>query len=141
MIFATLTDVLEGGASWSVDVFAYDLNEPDLVDLLLRLGASRHARIILDDADLHHDETDSKPEDEFAGLFVAVAGADRLKRRHLGRYAHDKVFVVSRDDVPVRVLTGSTNFSVTGMYVNSNHVLVFDDEAVARRYAEVFALA
>jgi phosphatidylserine/phosphatidylglycerophosphate/cardiolipin synthase-like enzyme len=38
----------------------------------------------------------------------------------------------------VKVLTGSTNFSVTGFYVNSNHVLVFDDAAIAGTYAEVF---
>jgi phosphatidylserine/phosphatidylglycerophosphate/cardiolipin synthase-like enzyme len=38
----------------------------------------------------------------------------------------------------VKVLTGSTNFSVTGVYVNSNHVLVFNDPKVAAKYAEVF---
>ena len=36
------------------------------------------------------------------------------------------------------MLTGSTNFSVTGFYVNSNHVLVYDDPKVAATYAEVF---
>jgi phosphatidylserine/phosphatidylglycerophosphate/cardiolipin synthase-like enzyme len=36
------------------------------------------------------------------------------------------------------VLTGSTNFSVTGIYVNSNHVLVFDDPKVAKQYSDVF---
>src|SRR5262249_39213931 len=38
----------------------------------------------------------------------------------------------------VKVMTGSTNFSVTGLYVNSNHILVFDNPAVAAKYAEVF---
>jgi phosphatidylserine/phosphatidylglycerophosphate/cardiolipin synthase-like enzyme len=36
------------------------------------------------------------------------------------------------------MLTGSTNFSVTGIYVNSNHVLVYDDPQVAALYAGVF---
>jgi phosphatidylserine/phosphatidylglycerophosphate/cardiolipin synthase-like enzyme len=36
------------------------------------------------------------------------------------------------------VLTGSTNFSVTGLYVNSNHVLVFNDPKVADTYAHIF---
>ena len=35
-------------------------------------------------------------------------------------------------------MTGSTNFSYTGLYVNANHVLVFDDEAVAKYYSDVF---
>jgi hypothetical protein len=36
------------------------------------------------------------------------------------------------------VLSGSTNFSVTGMYVNSNHVVVFNNQHVAEKYNEVF---
>jgi phosphatidylserine/phosphatidylglycerophosphate/cardiolipin synthase-like enzyme len=36
------------------------------------------------------------------------------------------------------VLTGSTNFSITGIYVNANHVLVFDDPDVAQTYADAF---
>jgi hypothetical protein len=36
------------------------------------------------------------------------------------------------------VLTGSTNFSVTGMYVNANHVIVFDNAAVGAQYAALF---
>src|SRR5204863_1384139 len=39
------------------------------------------------------------------------------------------------------VLTGSTNFSITGFYVNSNHVLVFDDAGVAALYGQVFEKA
>src|SRR5262249_29447062 len=36
------------------------------------------------------------------------------------------------------VLTGSTNFSVTGLYVNANHVILFADRNVAKVYASVF---
>ena len=50
-----------------------------------------------------------------------------MKRGKFGRYAHDKVFIVSNEGGPTKVMTGSTNFSVTGLYVNSNHVLIFDD--------------
>ena len=54
-------------------------------------------------------------------------------RGKFSRYAHDKVFIVSQQgDRREKVLTGSTNFSVTGLYVNSNHVLVFNDPKVAR---------
>ncbi|MEO7156791.1 MAG: hypothetical protein ABI039_04465, partial [Vicinamibacterales bacterium] len=64
-----------------------------------------------------------------------------LLRGKFGRYAHDKVFIVYDATGPARVLTGSTNFSVTGLYVNSNHVLVFNDRDVAAAYAAVFASA
>ena len=38
----------------------------------------------------------------------------------------------------IEVLTGSTNFSLTGLYVNANHVLVFQDANVAGHYDQVF---
>ena len=142
-IFELLQEVFDDG-SLTVDVFAYDLNEPDLIALLLGLANVKRARIILDDAALHHSADGTKPEDQFAELFEKAAGvrsAEYIKRGKFGRYAHDKVFVVYRDSRPVKVLTGSTNFSVTGLYVNSNHVLVFDDAGVAKAYADVFEQA
>jgi len=45
---------------------------------------------------------------------------------------------VSRGAEARKVLTGSTNFSVTGLYVNSNHVLIFDDPDIASLYAQMF---
>jgi hypothetical protein len=112
-----------------------------VIGLLLQLGAQHRARVILDNAALHHDAQKPKPEDAFATLFAQQAGAGAIKRGKFGRYAHDKVFVVSKAGNPVKVLTGSTNFSVTGLYVNSNHVLVFDEPTVAKAYSDVFNAA
>jgi PLD-like domain len=125
-----------------LDLFAYDLNEPDLMRQLLDIAAQGRLRIILDNAGLHHSTKEPRPEDEFEKLFHQQAAASSaIQRGKFGRYAHDKVFVVYDDDGPVRVLTGSTNFSVTGLYVNSNHVLVFDDRKIAQTYADVFEAA
>jgi phosphatidylserine/phosphatidylglycerophosphate/cardiolipin synthase-like enzyme len=46
--------------------------------------------------------------------------------------------VVSDAKGAKKVLTGSTNFSVSGLYINSNHVLVFGDAATAGQYAALF---
>jgi hypothetical protein len=139
-VFALLNEVAQN-KDLKLDVFAYDLNEPDVLNTLIALGKEGRVRIILDDASLHHDKAGSKPEDQFEKRFVRAAGRDAIKRGHFGRYAHDKVLVVSSGSAPVKVLTGSTNFSVTGLYVNSNHVLVFNDPTVAAKYAEVFQSA
>jgi PLD-like domain len=121
----------------SLDMFAYDLNEPEVCSSLLKLGASGQIRIILDNAALHHNTAQPTPEDNFADQFSAQAeGA--LKRGKFGRYAHDKILIVSDKDGPRTVLTGSTNFSVTGLYVNANHVLTFEDREVATTYSNVF---
>jgi hypothetical protein len=137
MVF-DLLDAVAADEDLTLDVFAYDLNEPDVVSRLLAIGEAGRARIILDNAALHHDDHKPKPEDEFEALFADKAGAGNIKRGHFGRYAHDKVFVVSRGGEPTKVLTGSTNFSVTGLYVNSNHVLVFEEGEVPALYARLF---
>jgi hypothetical protein len=126
-----------------LQAFCYDLAEPDVCAKLLTLAAQGRLRIILDNAKLHQSEGNkTSPEDAFQQLFNAQAKApSAILRGRFGRYAHDKVFVAFTREKPLRVLTGSTNFSITGMYVNSNHVLVFDDEAVARTYGELFEAA
>jgi phosphatidylserine/phosphatidylglycerophosphate/cardiolipin synthase-like enzyme len=137
-IFDTLNEVL-GNKNLSVDVFAYDLNEPDIMGILLTLAGQGRIRMILDNASLHHSASAPKPEDQFEALFTKAAVKDALiVRGKFARFAHDKVFIVSNKSGPVKVLTGSTNFSVTGVYVNSNHVLVFNDKKVAAQYADVF---
>jgi len=137
-IFEVLHQVLDD-SSLSLEMFAYDLNEPDVLALLLKLADEGRIRMILDNAALHHDAKSPKPEDQFEDLFTQTAknGAAMLRGK-FGRYAHDKVLIVSNNQGAFKVLTGSTNFSLTGMYVNSNHVVVFNDPTVAGEYSRVF---
>lgn len=141
-IFGLLDDVLKNN-NLVIDVFAYDLNEPDLIGRLLKLARQGRVRIILDNAALHHNTEKPTPEDQFEKLFVKAAGNKKLMLRgKFGRYSHDKVVIVykkgAKTNSPVKVLTGSTNFSVTGLYVNSNHILIYNDPQVAGFYAGVF---
>lgn len=136
LLFEALKQVEDDG-DLALDLFAYDLNEPDFVASLLRLAQARRIRVILDNAALHHSAKTPQREDLFEQLFEAAAPG-MIKRGHFDRYAHDKVLVISRGGQPEAVITGSTNFSVTGLYVNSNHVLRFDDQNVAKLYADMF---
>jgi hypothetical protein len=137
-----LLDQVAGDPALRLDMFAYDLRDPGVVAVVLKLARQGRIRLILDNAALHHDPAKPKPEDELEAAFRSVAGKSAgILRGRFGKYAHDKILVVSRGGAPQRVLTGSTNFSVTGLYVNSNHVVVFEDPAVAAAYAEVFEVA
>jgi len=144
-VFTVLNQVL-GDPTLHVDVFAYDLNEPDVVTTLLQLAKQGRVRIILDNSVTHVTHMDSTthkqvvpPEDVFAQLFgEQAAGQAAIERGCFDRFSHDKIFIVSRAGTPLRVLTGSTNFSITGLYVNANHVLVFEDSNVAAKYQQVF---
>ena len=138
-VFSILNKVL-GDPTLRLDVFAYDLNEPEVVGILLKLAAQKRVRIILDSADLHQTAGSKVAiEDLFTTAFKAVPGASAsIVRGCFGRYSHDKVFIVSKGAQAIEVLTGSTNFSVFGLYVNANHVLVFNDSKVADYYEQVF---
>jgi PLD-like domain len=141
-IFNVLNRVLND-QSLTLKVFAYDLNEPDVVKILLTLAAQGRVRIILDNAALHVTKSGAKdetPEDQFTDLFKQQKKSPSdIVRGSFARYSHDKVFIVSRSgEAAIEVLTGSTNFSLTGLYVNANHVLVFEDANVAGHYDEVF---
>lgn len=135
----SLLDEVKTDKDLFLDVFAYDLNEPDLMTTLLTLASQGRIRIILDNASLHHTAGNTANEDLFEKEFRAVAKSHAiLIRGRFGRFAHDKVMIVYNKQKPVKVLTGSTNFSVTGLYINSNHVLIFNNGDVAKLYADVF---
>ena len=142
-----LLDRVVADPTLTLDVMAYDLSEPGVVARLFKLGRDKRVRVLLDNAALHFDKNGpaagkrAKPEDEFqARLALAANSPDLCRRGRFDRYAHDKVFIVRRkaDGVAIQVLTGSTNFSVTGVYVNSNHILVFDEPGIAGLYAQMF---
>lgn len=126
-----------------IDVFAYDLDEPDVIAAICRLGKQGRLRAILDNADLH-----SKPsnpggvmpvEVEVAKMIVAACGAVHVKQGNFGRFQHNKVFI-KRDSGgnAQRVIFGSMNFSVRGIYVQANNVVVIDDPTVAGMFGRAF---
>jgi len=71
---------------------------------------------------------------------LEAAGA-AVKTGHFSRFAHDKVMIQRKSGDAIKVLTGSANFSVRGLYVQSNSVLVFDDANVAGLYEQAFEQA
>jgi phosphatidylserine/phosphatidylglycerophosphate/cardiolipin synthase-like enzyme len=130
-------------SSLTLKVFAYDFNEPDVAKILLTLAEQGRVRIILDNASLHVTKKGAKDktaEDQFTDLFnQRKKNPSDILRGSFGRFSHDKIFIVGRNGgSAIKVLTGSTNFSLTGLYVNANHVLVFQDANVAARYDEVY---
>jgi phosphatidylserine/phosphatidylglycerophosphate/cardiolipin synthase-like enzyme len=142
LVFDLLDETL-ANPELSLDVFAYDLNEPDVVAKLTQLGP--RLRILLDDSASHvpAGPNDSSPPLEVAAhaALTVSAGEQNVRVGHFQRFSHDKVMIQRRGDAAVKVLSGSANFSVRGLYVQSNNVFVFDDADVAARYEEAFAQA
>ncbi|MDQ6761547.1 MAG: phospholipase D-like domain-containing protein [Bacteroidota bacterium] len=121
----------------SVDMYAYDYNDPVIAKMCLDLGTRGSIRMIIDNASLH--TGDKAEEDDFTKRFqLAATGNSEIFRCHFARYSHCKIIILKKKNKPYKVLTGSTNFSYTGLYINANHVLVFDNKNVAEYYGNVF---
>jgi hypothetical protein len=131
LIFDFITETLADG-DLSLDVFAYDLDEPDFIRQLGQLGS--RLRLYLDDSASHIGGTDPEPQ---AHAWLAAKGA-QIRLGHFQRFAHDKVLIQKRNNTAVKVLSGSANFSVRGLYVQSNNVFTFDDPATAALYEQAF---
>jgi phosphatidylserine/phosphatidylglycerophosphate/cardiolipin synthase-like enzyme len=119
--------------SLTVDLFAFDLDEPDIVRKLVQLGS--RLRAFLDDSASH---TGTSLEVEAHRLLVASAGAANVVQGSFTRFAHDKVILVRRGGQPIRVITGSANFSLRGLYVQANNVIRFNHAGIAALYGRVF---
>jgi hypothetical protein len=136
LIFELLKEVA-GDPDLTIDVFAYDFNEPDIIRALQQFGA--RVRLFLDNSGSHIAKGSSgRPPLEVAAktLLEQTAGADHVKTGHFSRFSHSKVMIVRRAGTPVKVLAGSANFSVRGLYVQSNNVFVFDDPQIAGLYGQ-----
>lgn len=134
-----LLDETAADPKLSLDVFAYDFNEPDVIRRMEALGA--RLRLYLDNSASHvAAKGDKSPPREVAALAAITksAGKDNVEVGHFQRFAHDKILIQKRDGKPVKVLSGSANFSIRGLYVQSNNVFVFDDPATAELYEEAF---
>ncbi len=138
-IYETLDEALSD-SSITVEMFAYDLNDPGTAERVLALANNGRVRLILDDAALHvSTQTKRSREDEFEKKFRARATTNsEIFRCHFSRYAHCKIIILKKNGKPFKVLTGSTNFAITGLCVNANHVLIFNRPDVAKYYSDTF---
>lgn len=138
-IIDTLDHVLEN-KNLCLDVFAYDLNEPFIVNSLLKLASEGRTRILLDNYSNHIRPNDYETffENEF---ITAAKNQGDLFRGHYKSQAHSKVLIIrenTADRKAFKVLTGSANFTTNGLYINANHLITFNEPDVAQLYADVF---
>jgi hypothetical protein len=145
LIFAFLDEVV-GDPTVTLDVLAYDLNEPDLVERLAHLGTRLRA-IVDDSTDKNkkgvvtgHGVADSA-ESRCVARLQETAGVANVRRTHFKNLQHHKVLIARRNGIPFKVLSGSTNFSFRGLYIQSNNVLVFEQPDVAELFGKVFDAA
>jgi hypothetical protein len=136
LLFGFLDEAL-ADPTVTIDVFAYDLNEPDILARLEQFGP--RLRAVIDDSGDHRPATSA--ESKAAKRLKTSAGADHVHRTHFSSLQHNKVFIVRKNGTPDRVLFGSTNFSFRGLYIQANNVLVCRAAPAAALFGQLFDLA
>lgn len=122
-------DAAAGDPTAQVGIVAFDLNLPEIVDRVARLGA--RARVIIDDSKDHVGGAEDEAEQQLAAAGVAV------RRQSMGKLQHNKTVFVD-GDAAKRVLCGSTNMSWRGLYVQSNNALVLEGDRPVKVFRAAF---
>jgi hypothetical protein len=136
LIMSFLNTVVED-KTITLDFFAYDFNEPDILALLEQTGD--RLRAIIDNSGAHAPATSA--ESQAASRLSASAGKQNVKRMHFKNLQHNKVLIAKKNGQSVKVLFGSTNFSFRGIYIQANNALVFHAPEAAALFEQVFQLA
>jgi phosphatidylserine/phosphatidylglycerophosphate/cardiolipin synthase-like enzyme len=110
----------------------YELNDPELVDALTALGQKCHLVLANGAFKPSDNDENKKLRRQLRGK---IDLHDRLVPR--GHFAHNK-FVVFCDanGTPQRVLTGSTNWTMTGLCTQANNGLIVENRDVAQYFLD-----
>lgn len=116
-----------------VRVLAYDLNNPEIVLRLKKLG--RRVKIIIDDSDPHKEDDDA--ETKAAVMLMRSAGKNNVQRQHMGGLHHNKVIIVDGQKTQIAI-GGSTNFSWRGLYVQNNNLIAMEGPGPVQVFNKAF---
>lgn len=116
-----------------VRVLAYDLNNPEIVLRLKKLG--RRVKIIIDDSDPHKEPDDA--ETKAAVMLERSAGKNNVQRQHMGGLHHNKVIIVDGKKTKIAI-GGSTNFSWRGLYVQNNNLIALEGSGPVEVFTKAF---
>jgi hypothetical protein len=133
---AALYQLLEGVAGnkdQRVYAALYELDEPGLIKRLNAIG--KRAHVIL--ANGAFGDGGNDPQAPHADLLTKVD----LTRRIVGtpHFAHNKFLIVTEKqsdgkEHPIKVWTGSTNWTLNGLYTQVNNAVILTDKAVLDYY-------
>ena len=131
-ILGLLSDTLKNKGQ--IYAALYELNDPELIPALEAFG--KDCNLILGNG-AFKPPTNDENADVRAELKPTVSVTDRMVSS--GHFAHNK-FVVFCDSsgTPQQVLTGSTNWTYTGLCTQANNGLIIDNPDVARDFLDAW---
>jgi phosphatidylserine/phosphatidylglycerophosphate/cardiolipin synthase-like enzyme len=120
----------------------YELNDPNGLEKRLQAadrGDPKSRNVILGNEQSVDPKTkeaieDADSENRDALKAAGVTVIDRLLGK--GSIPHNKFMVLSENGAPVAVLSGSTNWTSTGLCTQTNNALITESAEVGRRYLD-----
>jgi phosphatidylserine/phosphatidylglycerophosphate/cardiolipin synthase-like enzyme len=112
----------------------YELNDVELIKGLVTLG--QDANVILANGAFKPPDNDENKQ-----IRSALQGKIRLYDRIVSspHFAHDKFVVFcDKSGKPLRVLTGSTNWTSSGLCTQANNAIIIDDPGVAQAFLDAW---
>jgi hypothetical protein len=115
-------------------VLLYELNDPELINALVAFGED--CNLILGNGAFKPPDNDENKAVR-AQLKSKIHVYDRIVTTP--HFAHNKVVIVCDPaSKPLRVLTGSTNWTSTGLCTQANNGIIIDDPGVAQDYLDAW---
>jgi phosphatidylserine/phosphatidylglycerophosphate/cardiolipin synthase-like enzyme len=153
-VYSFVTRLLERAAREKGEVYAalYELHDPALIDLLLSGMKQGLLHLILSTAGNFDPNAKGTPKNERQPVVWDTENDDprrKLQARATGalkgrmvdrmfnssaRIGHNKFAVYVKDDKALAVMTGSTNWTETGLCTQSNNTIIIDEPGIANDY-------
>jgi phosphatidylserine/phosphatidylglycerophosphate/cardiolipin synthase-like enzyme len=131
-ILAVLDEAIKDNAE--VRMVAYDLNESEVVERMIKLGS--RLKVIIDDSKGAHVKKTSA-ESKAAKRLQTSAGTQNVKREHMDNLQHNKFIAVDGPNVQIAVC-GSTNFSWRAFFVQNNNAVILYGKSAVQPFLEAF---
>lgn len=153
-LLATLTDFTARASKKGRIVAAlYELTDEQLVKALVSLPKGRLSLVLSNDNDSVRDGDTATGKPKYTTIYdgLNLDVRQKLEKKHgdniTTRYmpasgiAHNKFLIYLDDkDVPQALLTGSTNWTCTGLCTQNNNAIVIEDTKLAQRYLDYWTL-
>jgi len=131
-ILSLLTDAKKAGGK--IYALLYELNDPELIAALVAFG--QDCNLILGNGAFKPPDNDENKVVR-AQLKTKIRVYDRIVTS--GHFAHNKVIVFcDSNGKPQQVLTGSTNWTSSGLCTQANNGLIINDADVAQDYLDAW---
>ena len=121
----------------TINAALYELNDPDGLEKRLQANPKSRTVILGNEQAVDANKKAIQDADATNRANLKAAGVDVIDRiLGKGRIPHNKFMVLSQNGGPVAVLSGSTNWTSTGLCTQTNNALVIESAEVGQRYID-----